>query len=177
MWSSEERLSGGSVGSLRTLGLDPSAQRENAVVRWLSRHLPVTHELHGGRFLARERGRWVATPLLVAVIAVELTDITFAVDSVPAALAITHDRFLVYSSNAFAILGLRSLYLVLEDYLGRLRYLHHGLAAVLAFAALKLAGSRWIEIPPLVSVGVIVVFMGVAVWASLRARRRGESAG
>ena len=145
---------------------------ESKVVNWLSRHVPVTRELHGAAFFVREAGRRVATPLAVALAAVELTDIAFAVDSVPAALAISDSTFVVYSSNAFAILGLRSLYVVLEHLLGTLRYLQYGLAAVLAFAGIKLIASTWISLPPLLSVGIIAVCIAAAVRASLHARRR-----
>jgi tellurite resistance protein TerC len=144
---------------------------ESKVVRWLSRHIPVTAELHGAAFFVREAGRHVATPLAVALAAVELTDIAFAVDSVPAALAISDSTFVIYSSNAFAILGLRSLYVVLEHLLGTLRYLQYGLAAVLAFAGCKLIAAEWIHLPPLVSVGIIAVCIATAVLASLRGRR------
>jgi tellurite resistance protein TerC len=118
-------------------------------------------------------GRRVATPLLVSLIAIELTDIAFAVDSVPAALSVSRDPFIVYSSNVFAILGLRALYIALSRSIAELRYLHYGLAAVLAFAGLKmLVPERWVHIPPLASVAIIVMCIGTAVWASLRARRK-----
>ena len=157
--------------AIRIVREDPSEQRESRVVRWLSNHIPVTHELHGSHFVARVKSRRVATPLLIALVAVELTDIMFAVDSVPAALSISHDRFIVYTSNAFAILGLRSLYVVLESTLGRLKYLHYGLGAVLAFTGVKLLATDWLHIPPLVSIAVIVACIGTSVWASVRARR------
>jgi tellurite resistance protein TerC len=146
---------------------------ESKVVRWLSRHIPVTADLHGAAFFVREAGRRVATPLAVALAAVELTDIAFAVDSVPAALAISDSTFVIYSSNAFAILGLRSLYVVLEHLLGTLRYLQYGLAAVLVLAGIKLIATEWIKIPPLLSVGVIAACIAAAVLASLHARRGG----
>lgn len=156
----------------RVLRADSTEPGNNRLLDWLSRRLPVTNQLHDQRFFARERGRLVMTPLFLALMAIELTDITFAVDSVPAALAISKDRFVVYSSNAFAVLGLRSLYLVLEDLLGKLSHLRYGLAAVLFFAGFKLLASDWIHIPPLLSVGIILVCIGVAVWSSLRAARR-----
>jgi tellurite resistance protein TerC len=158
----------------RSLREDPSKRGESRVALWLSRHLPVTPQSHGARFLARQDGRLLATPLLLAVFAVELTDIVFAIDSVPAALAVTRSRFVVYTSNAFAILGLRALYLVLEGSLSKLAYLHYGLAAVLAFAGLKMLLAPWLHVPPLISVAIIVVCIAAAVWASLRARRRGR---
>jgi len=151
---------------------DPAKKKESKLARWLWRHLPVTSGLHRNAFFVRDNGRALATPLFVALCAVELTDIAFAVDSVPAALAISQNTFVVYSSNALALLGLRSLYLVLEEAIGKLKHLHYGLAAVLAFAAIKMVLSRWVELQPLVSVGIIAMCIGASVWASLHSRRR-----
>jgi len=159
------------VAAVRLLRPHGPGGDDSKVVRWLSRHVPVTADVHGAAFFVREAGRRVATPLAVALAAVELTDIAFAVDSVPAALAISDSTFVIYSSNAFAILGLRSLYVVLEHLLGRLRYLQFGLAAVLAFAGIKLIASEWIHLPPLLSVGIIAVCIAAAVLASLHTRR------
>ena len=156
----------------RVLREDVTTKKESRAARWLARHLPMTRKLHGDSFFTVERGRRVATPLFVALVAVELTDVVFAVDSVPAALAISQSRFIVYSSNALAILGLRSLYILLDDLIGELRYLHYGLAAVLAFAGLKLISSGWFEIPALLSIGIIVTCIAAAVWPSVRALRR-----
>jgi tellurite resistance protein TerC len=155
----------------KALREDPSREGENRAVRWLSKHLPVSCDPETQKFLVDEDGRRKATPLLIAVLAIEISDIVFAIDSVPAALSISRNEFVVYSSNAFAILGLRSLYLVLERTLAELRYLHYGLAAVLAFAALKMLSSHWIEIPPLVSVLIILACIGAATWASLQKRQ------
>ncbi|HET6567023.1 MAG TPA: TerC/Alx family metal homeostasis membrane protein [Rhodothermales bacterium] len=158
-------------GAYRAFRKDPSKLGESKIVRWLSEHLPVTREVTEGKFIRRENGKRVATPLLIALIAIELTDVVFAIDSVPAALTMTRDRFLVYSSNVFAILGLRALYLLLAHTIAGLKYLHYGLAMVLLFAAVKIVGDPWFEIQPLVSVGVIIVVIGTAILASLRARR------
>jgi tellurite resistance protein TerC len=159
---------------------DPSRKRESKLVDWLARRLPVTTAINGSRFVAQLDGRWVGTPLLVALIAIELTDIAFAVDSVPAALAVSHEPFIVYSSNVFAILGLRALYIALAHVITELPYLHYGLAAVLAFAGLKMViPDSLVHVPPLVSVAVIVLCIGLAVVTSLRARgkrRRPEPA-
>lgn len=157
--------------AVRMLFEDVTKKKESKAARWLERHLPVTREIHGNAFFARQDGRRVVTPLMVAVLAVELTDIVFAVDSVPAALAISSSRFVVYSSNALAILGLRSLFVLLEDLIGQLRYLHYGLAAVLAFSAFKLATTRWIEIPPIVSISIMTGCVVFALGPSLRAMR------
>ncbi|MFP2933385.1 TerC/Alx family metal homeostasis membrane protein [Pyxidicoccus sp. 3LG] len=161
------------VTAWRVFREDPSQQRENKAVQWLSHRLPVTHELHGKSFLVRlADGRRVATPLLLALLGLELTDILFAVDSVPAAFAVTKDTFILYSSNAFAILGLRALYLLLAGTVGQLRYLHYGLAGVLAFAGGKMVLEPWVHVGPLTSVVIIAVLIGASVWASRRHQRR-----
>jgi tellurite resistance protein TerC len=152
---------------------DPTQQQENKAVRWLAHRLPVTHKMHEKKFIVRlADGRRVATPLLLALLGLELTDIVFAVDSVPAAFAVTQDTFILYSSNAFAILGLRALYLLLAGTVGQLRYLHYGLAGVLAFAGLKMVLEPWLHVAPLLSVAIIVVLIGASVWASVHAKRR-----
>jgi len=145
---------------------------EPKLVPWLVRHLPWTRRLHGNKFVVKLAGKWVATPLLVALIAIELADVMFAVDSLPAAFAVTSVPFLVYSSNLFALLGLRALYAVIGDLLGRLRYLHYGLSAVLVFAGAKMLLSPWIAIAPLISVLVIADIIAVATIASVLAARR-----
>ncbi|MEO6773548.1 MAG: TerC/Alx family metal homeostasis membrane protein [Kofleriaceae bacterium] len=134
---------------------------------WISRWLPSTPELHGHRFVVKQGGRRLATPLLIALIAIELADIVFAVDSIPAAFAVTENRFVLYSSNVFAILGLRALYVVLEQGLEQLRYLKVGLVLVLGFAGAKLLATPWVHVPPMISIGVIVVVIGTVVIASL----------
>ena len=158
--------------AIRTLKGEPEEQQESKLIAWLSRRLPVTHRLQGEQFFARVEGRWVATPLLIAVIALELTDIVFAVDSVPAAFSVARDPFLVYTSNAFAILGLRALYIVMANMLAGLKYLHYGLATVLGFAAFKIMTEKWIHIAPLLSVAIILTVLTVSVIASLRSRER-----
>ncbi len=149
----------------------PGEQSESKVVAWLARHLPLAKEDHGTKLLARENGKRVVTPLCVAILAIELADVAFAVDSVPAALSISKEPFIVYSSNVFAILGLRSLYALLASTVGQLRYLHWGIAAVLAFAAIKMLGDRWFHVPPVWSVLIIALLIGIATIASLRADR------
>ena len=156
----------------RTYKEDPNKEQENKIITWLAQHLPISHHSHGGQFIARENGKRVATSLLLALIAIELTDIMFAIDSVAAALSMTRDRFVLYSSNVFAILGLRALYLFLANILEELTYLHYGLAAVLGFTALKLILEDWVHISPLLSVGIICLFIGVSVWASFREKRK-----
>jgi tellurite resistance protein TerC len=143
---------------------------------WLERHLPWTRERSGHHFLVRRDGRWLATPLLVALLAIELTDVMFALDSIPAAFAVSDEPFVIYSSNVFAVLGLRALYSVLVGALADLRYLKYGLSAVLAFAGIKMLAAPWIKISPIVSVSVIALVIGIAagasVWAARRDRRR-----
>ncbi|NMO22649.1 TerC/Alx family metal homeostasis membrane protein [Pyxidicoccus fallax] len=161
------------VTAWRVFREDPAVQVENKAVRWLAHRMPVTHEFHGKKFIVRlENGRRVATPLLLALLGLELTDILFAVDSVPAAFSVTQDTFIIYSSNAFAILGLRALYLLLAGTVGQLRYLHYGLAGVLAFAGLKMVLEPWLHVPPLTSVAIIAVLIIGSVWASRRVQKR-----
>jgi tellurite resistance protein TerC len=147
-------------------------EETSRLLPWLERHLPWTREREGHRFFVRRAGRWVATPLLVALLAIELTDVMFAIDSIPAAFAVSEEPFIVYSSNVFAVLGLRALYVVLVGALTDLRYLRYGLSAVIAFAGAKMLAASWITISPLVSVMVIALVIGTAVVASLVASRR-----
>lgn len=144
---------------------------EGRVLPFLRRHLPFTHKLHGHRFITIENGRRVATPLLLALLAIEVTDVLFALDSVPAVFAISREPFIVYSSNVFAILGLRSLYLVLATLLRDLKYLHYGLAAILAFAGAKMLGARIVHVPQLASLAIIASILVAAIVPSLVARR------
>jgi tellurite resistance protein TerC len=137
--------------------------------RWVSRLIPVVPRLDDGRFLTREGGVLVATPLLAALIAIESADLVFALDSIPAVLGITRDPFLVYSSNIFALLGLRSLYFLLAGALARLTYLRYGLALILAFVAARMLLQSARPIPISVSLGVIAATLLVTVALSLRA--------
>jgi tellurite resistance protein TerC len=137
-------------------------------IRWLSRIYPVS--LNQDHFFVVENGRRTATILFLTLIAIELTDVVFALDSIPAVLSITTHPFLAYTSNIMAVMGLRSLYFLLVHFLTRLRFLHYGLAVVLAFAAIKMLAGHWIEIGPLLSLGVIVVILGITVTASLLAK-------
>ena len=152
---------------------DPST---SVAVRLLRKVVPVREEYAGGRFFVKEAGKRIGTPLLAVVAAIEDADIIFAVDSVPAVLAVSDNAFIVYSSNAFAILGLRALYFLLAGMLDRFHHLGKALAFILAFIGAKLflqAAHETIstsvpEIPSLVSLGVIVVALAVAIIASLR---------
>jgi tellurite resistance protein TerC len=144
----------------------------NWMVRIARRMIPVVHDYEGQQFLVRKSGRWKATPLFLALVAVEAMDIIFAVDSVPAVLAITRDTFIVYSSNVFAILGLRALYFALADILPRFRFLHQGLAAIIIFVGTKMILSEHFPISAVTSLIVIAVVLGVTIAASLVFRRR-----
>ncbi|HEU5099435.1 MAG TPA: TerC family protein [Roseiflexaceae bacterium] len=153
---------------------------DNPLVKWLKRFMPVTNQYQGASFFVREAGKLMATPLLVVLLVVESTDLVFAVDSIPAIFAVTDDPFIVYTSNVFAILGLRSLYFLLAGVMDKFHYLKLGLSAVLTFVGIKmllpdlselLIGVSY-KIPTLLSLGVVAAILGIAVLASLlRARR------
>jgi tellurite resistance protein TerC len=138
----------------------------------LGRFLPVRSELSGQHFLVREHGKLVATPLLAALVAIEVTDVIFAIDSVPAILAVSREPFIVFSSNAFAILGLRAMYFLLGDAKARFHYLSHALGAILVFVGFKMALSHWYHMPTLVSLGVIFGILAGAIIFSIRRNRR-----
>jgi tellurite resistance protein TerC len=118
-------------------------------------------------FFVRENGQSMMTVLMLALLAIELSDVAFATDSIPAVLSITREPFIAYTSNIMAVMGLRSLYVLLAAMLARLRFLHYGLAAVLAFAAVKMLLSSWVEIGPVVSLVVIAVLIGITVVLSV----------
>lgn len=141
----------------------------NWLVRIVHRLVPFVDDREGDHFWIKRNGKWNATPLFLALLAVEAMDIVFAVDSVPAVLAITRDTFIAYSSNALALLGLRALYFVLADALGRLRFLHQGLAAILLFVGGKMLVSDWLPISASVSLIVIAIILAVTVLISLAA--------
>jgi tellurite resistance protein TerC len=142
---------------------------ESRSYRWLMRYLPTSNDLDGQRFFTRVNGRRLATPLFMVLILVEVTDLIFAVDSIPAVFAVTTDPFIVFTSNVFAILGLRSLYFVLADFVHRFHYLKPALAIVLGFVGLKMLVMGVYKIPIMVSLGVIC---GVLTGAILLSRRR-----
>lgn len=142
---------------------------KNPVFRFANSHLRVTKDYSGARFFLREEGRLFATPLLLVLLIVEITDVTFAVDSIPAIFGITRDAFIVYSSNIFAILGLRALYFLLADVLGYFRYLGIGLALVLIFIGAKMMADRWVHLSVAQSLGVVGGILLVAILSSLLA--------
>lgn len=159
---------------------DDDAAPENAVVRFLRKRLPVTEGLHGHAFFVRThngpRGRevWHVTPLFLALVTIEIADLIFAVDSVPAVFAITVDPYIVYTSNIFAILGLRAMYFALAALLHRFIYLKYALSVVLVFIGAKVFYAHYVaKVDPLVSLGVTVAVLAVGIVASLL-KTRGE---
>ncbi|ADJ25567.1 Integral membrane protein TerC [Dehalogenimonas lykanthroporepellens BL-DC-9] len=140
----------------------------NPVLKLVRRFLPMSQQYDGGNFFTVENGRRVATPLLAVLVAVETTDIIFAVDSIPAVLSITTDPFIVFTSNMFAIMGLRSIYFALEGFADRLYYLHYGLAIILVFLGFKMLISGVYHMPTFLSLAVIFVVLGISVIASLK---------
>jgi tellurite resistance protein TerC len=147
------------------------------VVRLVRRIVPVTADYRGQAFVVREGGRLMATPLLIVLAVVETTDVMFAVDSIPAIFGVTIDPFIVYTSNVFAILGLRSLYFVLADFMDRFEYLKHGLGIVLAFVGAKMLLARFYELPITLSLAVIGgVLVGSVVFSLWKTRRRARHA-
>jgi tellurite resistance protein TerC len=147
---------------------DESVEVEsNAVVKLLRRFMPVTQQYHGHDFFVREGGRLFATPLFVVLLIVETTDLIFALDSIPAIFAVTQDPFIVYTSNVFAILGLRSMYFLLADIVTKFRFLKMGLSAILVFVGVKMLIEGFYHIPILVSLGVIASILAISIVASL----------
>ena len=157
-------------GLTGTSASHPTAS-ESWLMRQVRRLIPTSRELDGGRFFTRANGKRIATPLFMALVLVELTDIIFAVDSIPAIFSVTQDPFIVYTSNIFAILGLRSLYFFLAGIIDRFRYLKVGLAAVLVFVGLKMCLMDVFKIPSGVSLLIILALLGASILWSLRATR------
>jgi tellurite resistance protein TerC len=148
----------------------------NIALRAVRRLLPSTTEYDGQKLFTRQNGRRLATPLFAVLVLVEFTDVVFAVDSVPAILAVAREQFIVYSSNAFAILGLRSMYFLLAGMAGRFRYLNIGLGVILAFVGMKMLLSEVWHAPTWLSLTVIIVVLTVTIVASLIAERGDEAA-
>jgi tellurite resistance protein TerC len=133
---------------------------------------PVTEDFRGSRFALREHGRWTATPLLLALGSMVAADIAFAVDSIPAAFAITTDSFAIWVANAFALLGLRSLFALVEELVRRFRYLDETIAVVLAVVALKLLLQDVVHVGPVASLAIVLVSFAIGIAASVVADRR-----
>jgi tellurite resistance protein TerC len=154
---------------LRQETVDPG---DNTLVKLARRWLPFTNRYHGSQFFVQIDGKTVATPLFLALLMVESSDVMFAVDSIPAVFAVTRDPFIIFTSNLFAILGLRSLYFVLAGYMAKFRYLKHSLVFILAFVGVKMMLSNHYHIPMGVSMALIVGIMAVGVIASIKGSDR-----
>jgi len=158
------------IAAARLLKPDPTEDKPERTPRWLkwlTKWRPISE--NQDHFVVVEDGQRMATVMLLALVAVELTDVVFALDSIPAVLSITRQPFLAYTSNIMAVMGLRSLYVLLAAGLAKLKYLHFGLAAVLGFAAVKMLLADWVEIGQGVSLAVIAGLMAVTVGVSLAA--------
>ncbi|MGC1515056.1 MAG: TerC/Alx family metal homeostasis membrane protein, partial [Maribacter sp.] len=140
--------------------------KNSFIIKQIKRVYPVTATLHGHDFFVKKMGITAATPLFVALIVIELTDILFALDSIPAILAITADPFIVFSSNILAILGLRSMYFLISRMLQKFRYINYSLVVILAFVGLKMLFSHYLELPEWVSLTVISVSLVAGILAS-----------
>jgi tellurite resistance protein TerC len=139
---------------------------KNPVLRLFRRVFSVTDEYHGGHFFVRHAGLY-ATPLFIVLLVVETTDILFAVDSIPAVLAITLNAFIVYTSNVFAILGLRSMYFALAGMMDKFHYLHYGLSLVLVFVGLKMIGEHYVDVPTEWALAIVLGVLGISIAASI----------
>lgn len=145
---------------------------KNAVVKFFRRFLPVTKTLHGDKLIITQNKKLYATPLFLVLLIIESSDLLFAVDSIPAVLAISKSTFIVYTSNIFAILGLRSLYFAISGIMGYFRFLKVGLAFVLTFVGLKMLASFFhVEIPIIISLGIIISILLVSILASVFIKR------
>lgn len=153
--------------------IDPG---NNMAVRLARKYLPLTEEYEGGKFVIQRAGKKLGTPLLLVLIVVEFTDLVFAIDSIPAVLAITREPFIVFTSNVFAIMGLRSLYFALAGMIEIFHLLHYGLAVILMFIGAKMLGSHYFEVPIGVALGVVVGVLVISVVASLMFPKKHEPA-
>jgi tellurite resistance protein TerC len=145
---------------------------KNPVVRFCRKYLRLTHDYVGSKFTVTQHGRGYLTPLALVLIVVETTDVVFAADSIPAVLAITRDPFIVYTSNVFAILGLRSLYFALAGMMELFHLLHYGLAIILVFIGAKMLVSHYVEIPIAIALGVVVLVLAGSVGLSVAFPKR-----
>ncbi len=167
------------VSALRMLknGEEEQDVGNSVPARLVRRFVPVTDEIERARFFVRREGRLYATPLFVALVMVELTDVVFAVDSIPAILAVTRDPFLVFTSNAFAILGLRSLYFAVAGLMAMFRYLKYSLVLILAFVGMKMLLVTHYHVPNHISLLIILGTLGAGIVASVIAARREHGRG
>ncbi|HEU5234582.1 MAG TPA: TerC family protein [Terriglobales bacterium] len=154
------------IGLLRSSEPDVDPEK-NLVLRIFRRFFPITENFEGKNFFVKRDGSWIATPLFLSLLVVETTDLIFAVDSIPAILAISRDAFIVYTSNVFAVLGLRSLYFALEHFFGMFRFLHYGLSVILMLIGVKMLISHFYEAPLGITLGVVIGILALSVGASL----------
>lgn len=136
------------------------------ILRLFKKIMPIKTDYHGDNFFVKDAGRYFATPLFAALLVIEMSDVVFAADSIPAVLGITRDTFLVYSSNIFAIIGLRSLYFLLSGMAGKFPYLKYGISVILLFVGVKMLLSHTLKIPVVLSLGIIVGILALSVFAS-----------
>ena len=153
-------------------GFDPAKSK---AMKIFHRFVPSTDKLDGQKLFTKENGKRLATPLLAVLVLVEITDVIFAVDSVPAVLAVTNEQYIAFASNAFAILGLRALYFLLADMRDRFQYLQTGLGVILAFVGIKMTLSYWWHMPIAASLSVIAMILTVSIVASLRSTPTAQS--
>ncbi len=149
--------------------IDPS---QNPVLKLFKKLFPINEKINNGNFFYRENGKLFATTLLATVVVIEASDLVFAVDSIPAVLAVTQDTFIVYTSNIFAIIGLRSLYFLLSGMANKFEYLKYGISAVLAFVGVKMLISHYYKMPTLTSLLTIIMILGISVAASVIKNKR-----
>lgn len=154
-------------------GFDPS---KNPMLKLLKKIMPIKQDYHGDNFFVRENAKLFATPLFATVLVIEGSDLIFAVDSIPAVLSVTHDTFIVYTSNIFAIIGLRSLYFLLSGMAGKFQYLKYGIAVVLAFVGVKMMISHYYHLPTWMSLSVIIIILSGAVVASIIKNKKAAKA-
>ena len=154
-------------------GDDKEEVKDSFVIKSLKKVLPTTSKFEGSKLFIKIKGKYLATPLLMALVAIELTDIIFAVDSIPAVFSITKDAFIAFSSNILAVLGLRALYFVLADMVGKLRFLKPGLAAILGFIGLKMLLVDFFHVPSWVSLLVIIMILLTASLSSWYVNKNG----
>ena len=140
---------------------------KNPFVRLARKFFPVTDSYAGGKFILRQNNRWVITPLFLVLATIETTDIAFATDSIPAIFALTRDTMIIYTSNIFAVLGLRALYFVVAGFMKQFQYLKYGLSLVLGFIGVKMLIDRWVTVPIMVSLVVIFCVIALSVFFSL----------
>jgi tellurite resistance protein TerC len=150
---------------------------KNPVLKWMRSHLRMTTEYHGEHFTVMKDGLRYFTPLFAVLVMVEMSDVIFAVDSIPAIFAVTTDPFIVFTSNIFAILGLRALYFLLADMADRFHLLKYGVAVVLAFVGIKLLLADFYHVPVLLSLSLVALILAISIAASLLATRTKEARG